>query len=200
MLNKGLAYELQRLHNLSIRICFGLERRSEEIRSSELIETHYNRRSRRTYAFIAKAAANPRIAERWFPRWQGHSYNLRNRRNIVEVQARTLWRFNSPLEYMRRRENELGLYSECKQNATFKGCLTKFHVADPPKKIEGCNFGISLLNILASKFWNFRSTQPMWASRWVWRCGSPWWQLLQGDGQLLLKGDLHGAENAVEHC
>ena len=75
---------------------------------SNNIESLKDRRVRRMDTFIKKAAANPRF-QRWFPRREGVRRTIRNRREIEETRASTLRRFNSPLAFIKRRANELGV-------------------------------------------------------------------------------------------
>ena len=54
---------------------------------------------------------NPRFAA-CFPPREGVRRQLRRRREVQEVRAATNRRFNSPLAFLRRRANELGLWVE----------------------------------------------------------------------------------------
>ena len=65
------------------------------------------RRQRRTGAFVAKTAANPRF-QHWFPRREGVGRDLRTRRGIQEIRSATTRQHNGPMAYIRRRANELG--------------------------------------------------------------------------------------------
>ena len=73
------------------------------------IETLKMRRERRCNKFIRKAATNQRFCPRWFRPRDGVERNLRVRRQIQEARASSLQRFKSPLLYMQRRANELGV-------------------------------------------------------------------------------------------
>ena len=57
--------------------------------------------------FVLKAIDNPRYKNSWFPRREEDQYNLRARRPYVEIRAKTLRYYNSPLAYMKRRANDL---------------------------------------------------------------------------------------------
>ena len=109
LLNAGQAQALEKLHRQAVRVCFGFERPVEEIMAENCIETLEQRRLRRCDAFIRKAAKNPRFRERWLQRRPSDTHNLRNRRNIVEERADSVRRFNSPLFFIRRRANQLGI-------------------------------------------------------------------------------------------
>lgn len=67
------------------------------------------RRVRRVDTFLRKSFQFPRFGEKWFPVRQEGTMNLRRRRTIVETRAATNTRFNSPLAFLKRRANELGL-------------------------------------------------------------------------------------------
>ena len=109
LLNAGQSERLESLHRHAIRTCFGHHRDLEEVMAEFNIETLEQRRIRRCDAFIRKAAMNPRFSRRWFPPRAGDRPGLRSRREIQESQAASLRRFNSPLSFMRRRANEIGL-------------------------------------------------------------------------------------------
>ena len=65
-------------------------------------------RARRCDVFLRKALANPRFGMKWFPPRDTPRPGLRWTRHIRESRALTWRRFNSPLEALRRRANELG--------------------------------------------------------------------------------------------
>ena len=109
LLTKSQEDYLEGLHKKAVRVCFGHEKRTGIIMEDNHIESLKARRLRRCDAFIRKAALNPRFKERWFPTREGGPQELRNPRRIQENQATTLRRFNSPLAFMRRRANEMGL-------------------------------------------------------------------------------------------
>ena len=109
LLNAGQSQTLERLHRHAVRVCFGYEVPVEETMQRENIETLEARRQRRTDNFVRKAICNRRFAGSWFPPREGEERRLRARRMIQEVQANTERRFRSPLAYMRRRANDLGL-------------------------------------------------------------------------------------------
>ena len=109
LLNVGQAERLESLHQHAIRTCFGRHRDVNEVMAEYDIETLGQRRIRRCDTFIRKAAANPRFIPRWFPPRVGDRPGLWARREIQEVQATTLRGFNSPLAFIRRRANDLGL-------------------------------------------------------------------------------------------
>ena len=77
--------------------------------SSHSISTLEERRIRRGDVFAMKAASNPRFAKSWFPERQEVGWNIRNRRTIQEVDARSTRLFRSPLAYLKRRINDLGI-------------------------------------------------------------------------------------------
>ena len=109
LLNKGQEEDLERLHRHAVRICYGSNTDAAVTMTLHGIETLKARRERRCDKFILKAAANPRFRAAWFQRRPESGHHLRRRRNIMEPRAATLRRFNSPLSYIRRRANQLGI-------------------------------------------------------------------------------------------
>ena len=109
LLNAGQAERLESLHVHAIRTCFGHHRDVEEVVAEYGINTLGQRRTRRCDTFIRKAAANPRFIQRWFPPRVGERPGLRNRRETQEFQSTSLRGFNSPLAFIRRQANEMGL-------------------------------------------------------------------------------------------
>ena len=109
LLNRGQEERLESIHRHALRVCFGTARPIEEIMTENNIETLAERRRRRCDSFVAKAVNNDRFKDRWFPRRGVVPWGLRERREIQEIRADTERRFNSPLAYMRRRANDLGL-------------------------------------------------------------------------------------------
>lgn len=77
-----------------------------------LIESLETRRVKRCDKFILKAAQNPRFGERWFPLRQPDAQNLHRRNAVKEGRATSCRRFNSPLFFLRKRANELGVGQE----------------------------------------------------------------------------------------
>ena len=108
MLGAGQETMLEGLHRLAIKICFGFDVPTDETMAENGIESLRDRRIRRCDSFLKKAIRNP-MFEHWFPPKDGTRRNLRRRREIQESRATTNRKFNSPLEYLRRRANELGL-------------------------------------------------------------------------------------------
>ena len=111
MLTGEQEHELERLHRLAVRVCFGFDLPTDQIMAEHGIESLRDRRLRRCDAFVRKAIRNPRFAA-WFPPREGVRRQLRRRREVQEVRAATSRRFNSPLAFLRRRANELGLWVE----------------------------------------------------------------------------------------
>ena len=109
MLTKGQEEALERLHRHAVRICYGFEVDVWEIMAEQGIESLKDRRVRRCDAFIRKAVKSPRFGPKWFPPRPAGDRVLRRRRTIYEPIARSLRRFNSPIVFMARRANELGL-------------------------------------------------------------------------------------------
>lgn len=109
LLNKGQEEHLKRLQRHAVRMCFGHGRPVEEIMAEECIESLHDRRVRRADAFIRKSAANPRFGPKWFPARQDVPWGLRRRRQVQEVRARTRRRFMSPLAFLKRRANDMGI-------------------------------------------------------------------------------------------
>ena len=112
LLSKGEEEALEKLHRNAIRICYGFDARIETTMAANHIESLKERRIRRCDAFIRKAVENRRFQGRWFPRREQAGHWIRNRRIIAETRASTQRRFNSPLAFMRRRANDLGLAIE----------------------------------------------------------------------------------------
>ena len=111
LLNKSQSEELEAMHRVAIRICFGFETPVGIIMQEEDIETLEARRIRRCDNFLRKAAANSRFRERWFPGRAGEGRVLRRRRVVQETRAATLRRYRSPLAFYQRRANELNIFS-----------------------------------------------------------------------------------------
>ena len=117
MLTQAQELSLERLQRNALRDCFGHGVPVEESMRLRNVQTLKERRERRCDAFIRKAAANARLAPSWFPaRDTGENVELRNRQAIQETRAVTLRRFNSPLAFMRRRANQIGLIPETWQS------------------------------------------------------------------------------------
>ena len=112
LLNKRQEQALERLQRHALRVCFGADRPVEEWMEQYSISTLKNRRIRKCDSFIRKAAANPRFGPAWFPPRGEQSMSLRSRREIQETQATTARRFNSPLVFLRRRANAIGVIPE----------------------------------------------------------------------------------------
>lgn len=109
LLNRGQEEDLERLHRHDIRVCFGTDEPVREVMESLGIETLKSRRERRCDKFILKAASNPLFRARWFQRRPDSGHNLRRRREIIEPRAATNRRYNSPLAFIQRRANQLGV-------------------------------------------------------------------------------------------
>ena len=109
MLTKGQEEDLERLHRLAVRICYDFDTPIETLMTVNGIETLGVRRARRCDAFIRKARNNPKFADRWFPPREQVGWDVRNRRGIQEGRVLTSRRFNSPLVFLRRRANDLGI-------------------------------------------------------------------------------------------
>ena len=103
ILNKGQEERLEKLQRHALRVCFGSAIPVEEVMEQNA------RRERRRDAFVVKAWRNPRFREAWFPERNEVPWSMRNRRVVQEVWASTNRRQNSPLAFMKRRLNELGL-------------------------------------------------------------------------------------------
>ena len=104
LLTKGQSEDLERLHRHALRICFGNERDIRDVMAEESIESLQARRLRRCDAFIRKSRSNPRF-QKWFPPRVEVPWEIRNRREVDEVRARTVRRFMSPIAFLRRRAN-----------------------------------------------------------------------------------------------
>lgn len=110
LLGAGQAEQLERLNRHAVRISFGSERPVGEIMEEHSIETLCERRMRRIKSFTVKSSNNPRFRDRWFPRRAPDTHGLRRRRNVIEPKARTSRYHNSPLNFMRRLANDMGLF------------------------------------------------------------------------------------------
>ena len=109
MLTRGQSWDLERLQRLAVRICFGSDVETDTIMATNQVQTLEERRVRRCDAFLRKAFQHPRFESKWFPPRRGLERDLRRRRAVKETRATTNRRFNSPLAFLRRRANELGL-------------------------------------------------------------------------------------------
>ena len=109
MLTSSQEHQLERLQRHAIRVCYGSEVPIEDVMATHCIETLKARRERRCDKFIRKAASNARFGTRWFKPRDGEDKNLRSRRQIQETRASSLRRFRSPLLFLQRRANELGI-------------------------------------------------------------------------------------------
>ena len=116
MLNAGQAAALEGLNRQAVRICFGYDTPVEEIMRERGIETLEARRIRRVDKFIAKVARNARFGPRWLKERPEGQYNLRNWRPIEEQPAATARMYKSPLFFIRRRANDLGLRATANTN------------------------------------------------------------------------------------
>ena len=109
LLNGSQELRLERLQRHALRVCFGYHRPIEEVMGDLGISTLRDRRERRCDNFVKKAARNPRFADAWFPQRPTIPQQLRTRRHVQETQATSSRRFRSPLAFLRRRANELGI-------------------------------------------------------------------------------------------
>ena len=109
MLTTEQELELERLHRLAIKVCFGFGLPTDQTMAEHGIESLKDRRARRRNAFLRKALRNPRFAA-WFPPRDGIRRPLRRRREVQEIRATTNRRSNSPLAFLRRRANKHGLW------------------------------------------------------------------------------------------
>ena len=109
LLSAGQNERLERLHRHAVRMCFGYEVPVGQTMENECIEMLEARWQRRTDNYVKKSVNNLRFAEAWFPPRDGEERQLRAHRMIQKIRAATNRRFRSPLAYMRRWANELGL-------------------------------------------------------------------------------------------
>lgn len=109
LLTKGQAEELERIHRQAIRICYGNNDEVCQVMPQEEIETLHARQLRRCDGFIRKAAVNPTFKSKSFQASPMSGHWLRQRRRVFKPRAGTVRMFNSPLSYMRRRANQLGI-------------------------------------------------------------------------------------------
>lgn len=76
------------------------------------VSTLKERQLKRCDGFIKKVVANPRFGAAWLPPRPDTSRDLSVRREIQETQATSVRRFNSPLSFLRRRANQIGIIPE----------------------------------------------------------------------------------------
>lgn len=81
-------------------MCFGYTDPVEDVMTEKGI--HTLKEVVRCDKFLTKVATNPRFGPRWLREREDVDWNLRNRRRVQEVDARTNRRFNSPLAFLRR--------------------------------------------------------------------------------------------------
>ena len=109
ILSCGQREDLERIHRQAIRICYGHDIVVGAVMAEEQIKTLEARRIRRCDTFIKKAAQNPTFAGQWFRARPELGHSLRRRITIFEPRAETNRWFNSPLSFLRRRANQLGI-------------------------------------------------------------------------------------------
>lgn len=109
LLNHGQEQQLEGLQRHALQVCFGFVTEVEEVVESHTIQTLNKRRIRRCDKFLRKVSTYARFGPRWLPEREGISWQLRNRRHVQEIAARSLWWFNSPLAFLNRCANELGI-------------------------------------------------------------------------------------------
>ena len=108
MLTAGQAYEIERLQNLVLRLCYGGYMSRTELMDKENIESLAQRREKAVEKFTAKLlATNNRFKERWLIRRNDLDTELRTRRPFVEKRARTERFRRSPLIHIQRTANDL---------------------------------------------------------------------------------------------
>ena len=112
LLTQGQETDLERLQRHALRVCFGYDRPVDEWMQENNIATLKARRITQSDKFIRKAAANPVFGPTWFQPRPDTTHDLRTRRVVQETQTRTLRRFNSPLAFLRRRANQIGVVPE----------------------------------------------------------------------------------------
>ena len=112
LLTGGQEEHLERLQRHALRICFGHHQPVGELMAQHNVSSLKERRIRRCDSFIRKVAKNPRFGPRWLPPRGAPPVELRARRGIQEIQATTLRMFNSPISFLRRRANQIGVIPE----------------------------------------------------------------------------------------
>ena len=108
MLTVGQSKELERMNRQAVRICFGYETTVEEICEHHGIETLEQRRIRRLDSFIVKALGNERFKASWFHVRPETGHHLQIARKFLETKCKTKRLYNSPLNFIIRRANDLG--------------------------------------------------------------------------------------------
>lgn len=116
MLTMVQEQQLKRLQRHALRLCFGHQEPIENVMANESIETLRDRRLRRCDAFFRKAVKSSRFWPRWFPERRAVQWDLRRRRNIKETCASTSRRYNSPLSFLKRRANDMGVIARPAQH------------------------------------------------------------------------------------
>ena len=111
LLNQGQEVTLEKLQRHALRVCFGYERPMEEWMEMFGISSLKERSLRRCDAFIRKAVVTPGLDHLGPPPPPRacEPRCLRSRRGIQETQATSLRRFNSPLAFLSRRVNAIGV-------------------------------------------------------------------------------------------
>ena len=116
LLTAGQSEDLERTHRQAVRICYGTAELVQNVMATDGIETLEARRTRRCDGFIRKASLNPNFAGRWFKGRPDNGHDLRRSREIFEPRASTARWFKSPLSFLRRRANQLGIGGVRKDN------------------------------------------------------------------------------------
>ena len=106
---KGQTESLEIINRNSVRICHGAEAATYNAVQALGIDTLEARKEKRCDLLLKKAIRSPRFANEWFPTRGDVIHNLRNRREIAELNPRSRRRFNSALAFLRRGANGLGL-------------------------------------------------------------------------------------------
>lgn len=109
LIKQGQEQQLERLQRHALRVCFGYAAHFEEVMTEKGIHTVKERRVVRCDKFLTKVATNARFGPRWLREREDVDWDLRNKRTVQEVDARTNRRFNSTRAFLRRRANELGI-------------------------------------------------------------------------------------------
>ena len=108
MLTRTQAHDLEKLQKRAIRVCYGNFTSYVDVLQARGLESLESRRLAAIRRFVGKTLDNnPRFRDKWFRRREEVRVDLRNRRPIIETQARTSRYQNSPLLFLQRMANDL---------------------------------------------------------------------------------------------
>ena len=107
MLTADLTSKVEKLQLRAMKIIYGFRVSYRTVLEMTSLQTLQERRDERIRKFAVKTAANPRFAERWFPKNPPPAHNIRKPKIYHEENSRTTRLYNSPLFTMRRILNQI---------------------------------------------------------------------------------------------